>query len=251
MGKVWLSGVIVCQDNEGTIGPVLENLRPHCDEVVVVDGGSRDSTPEIAASFPGVRVVERKFDGNLSVQKNFAFDQCRGEWILGLDTDELLGGRRVGWLRTYTRIPGMYWYSLPRYWVVERNGQVCYLGEKPYYRDRQLRLFRNIPTFRYDTVRWPIHHRFLEKRGLGRPLRHPHIFHYAFLLQDRSTREQKQARYLAAEPGSHGLHSMYLWEERKPEIRVIPDDLPGILRKAGDRAVFEPVPATGAHPHAG
>jgi glycosyltransferase involved in cell wall biosynthesis len=230
--RIHLSGVVVAQDNEQTIGTVLDNLVPHCDEVVVVDGGSHDRTPEIAASKPEVRLHRRPFDGNISTQKNFALDQCQGEWVLILDTDELLGGRRVGWLRGLTRVPGIRWYSLPRFWLVEQDGVVHYLAGKPYYRDRQLRLFRNDPGFRYDTSRSPIHHQFLNKRGPGKPLRHPHIFHYTFLLQDRTEREAKVAKYLGTEPGTAHLHSMYLWEEAGVPTRPVPHGLPGVLRSA-------------------
>jgi len=227
--RIHLSGAVVAQDNEPTIGAVLDNLSAHCDEVVVVDGGSRDATPEIAASKPGIRLYRRPFDGNISTQKNFALDQCLGEWIFILDTDELLGGRRLGWLRWLTRIPGMWWYSLPRFWLVEQNGELRYLAGKPYYRDRQLRLFRNDPGFRYDTSRSPIHHTFLNKRGPGKPLRHPHIFHYTFLLQDRAEREAKVAKYLGAEPSTAHLHRMYLWEDAGVPTCPVPNGLPGVL----------------------
>ena len=33
---IQLSGVVVCQDNEPTIGAVVDALVPFCDEVVVV-----------------------------------------------------------------------------------------------------------------------------------------------------------------------------------------------------------------------
>ncbi len=231
MSGIHLSGAVVAQNNETTIGPVLDSLAPHCDEVVVVDGGSTDKTPEIAAARPKVRVIHHEFQGNLSVQKNFAFNQCRGDWILMIDTDELLGGKRVGWLRGLTRVPGLNWYSIPRYWLVKKDGELHYLSERPYYRDRQLRLFRNLPGFRYDEEGWPIHHRFLKKTGRGRPLRNPHIYHYALLLQDRATREGKQDWYLKAEPDSAHLHRMYLWEDLDPPSRPLPVSPPGILTR--------------------
>ncbi len=231
MSKVHLSGAVVAQNNETTIGPVLDSLSPHCYEVLVIDGGSTDRTPEIAAARPKVRVIRNEFEGNLSVQKNFAFDQCRGDWILMIDTDELLGGRRVGWLRGLTRIPGMSWYSIPRYWLVEKDGELHYLSERPYYRDRQLRLFRNLPEFRYHEKEWPIHHRFRKKTGAGRPLRNPHIYHFALLLQDRATREGKQDWYLKAEPDSANLHRMYLWEDRNVRSKPLPAAPPGMLMR--------------------
>jgi glycosyltransferase involved in cell wall biosynthesis len=59
-----------------------------CDEIIVVDSGSTDRTPEIARA-RGARVIERAWDG-YSKQKNFAAEQARNDWILSIDADERL-----------------------------------------------------------------------------------------------------------------------------------------------------------------
>jgi len=228
--RIRISGAIVAQDTQATIGPVLDNLRTFCDEVVVVDGGSRDATTDIAASKPDVRLYRRPFDGDIGAQKNFAFDQCFGEWILMLDTDELLGGRGCRHLRSLTRVPGLSWFSFPRYWLVEQDGRIGYLAGKPYYKDRQIRLFRNLPGFRYDSSKQPIHHPFREKQGAGLTLRGPHIFHYAFLLLDRATREAKVERYMEREPQSAHLNRMGLWEDSGVPVEPLPVAEPGSIR---------------------
>lgn len=229
--RIRVSGAIVVQNGERTIGPVLDNLATVCDEIVVVDGGSLDATVEIAASKPDVRLYRRAFDGDIGAQKNFALDQCFGDWILVLDGDELLGGR--GWtrLRTLTRLPGLAWFSFPRYWLVAHDGGLGYLAGKPYYRDRQIRLFRNLPGFRYDSSTQPIHHPFRRKQGRGITLRGPHLFHYALLLADRPTREAKVARYMREEPQSAHLNRMGLWEESGVEVRPLPIEPPGLLHR--------------------
>jgi dolichol-phosphate mannosyltransferase len=51
-----VSVVVPALDEEATIAAVLAAVRPHADELFVVDGGSRDRTREIAAGL-GVRVV--------------------------------------------------------------------------------------------------------------------------------------------------------------------------------------------------
>jgi glycosyltransferase involved in cell wall biosynthesis len=232
VSRVHLSGAVVCQDNATSIGTVLDCLALHCDEIVVVDGGSRDETGEIAAKYDKVRLFERRFDSH-AAQKNFAFDQARGEWLLVLDSDELLGGRGLGRLRWLTRLPGVSWYALPRYWLVERDGALHYLAAKPYYRDRQLRLFRNTAGFRYREDQHPVHHEFRNKRGFGRPLRRPHIFHYTLLMQDRASRERKVARYRGLDPEAERLHRMYLWEDHEVPLLPLTDLLPGML--AGPR----------------
>ena len=56
------------------------------DELVVVDAESQDKTVQVAREFTD-RVLVRPWAG-FAAQKNFALDQCAGEWILSLDADE-------------------------------------------------------------------------------------------------------------------------------------------------------------------
>lgn len=83
-----ISAAIICYNEERWIGSCIESLS-WCDEVVVVDSGSTDRTAEIVRSFSKARLVVRKFD-TFKNQKNFAVDECRNDWILSLDADEVL-----------------------------------------------------------------------------------------------------------------------------------------------------------------
>ena len=59
------------------------------DEVVVVDSGSTDGTPEIARQ-AGARLVEFKWNGRFPKKKNWALENVNwiSEWVLILDADE-------------------------------------------------------------------------------------------------------------------------------------------------------------------
>jgi glycosyltransferase involved in cell wall biosynthesis len=80
-----ISVICIVLNEEQNLPGLLSGLD-WVDEVVVVDGGSRDATCEIARSF-GARVHRRRFD-NFARQQNFALSLARGDWILSLDADE-------------------------------------------------------------------------------------------------------------------------------------------------------------------
>ena len=80
-----ISACVIARDEEERLPACLESLR-FCDEVVVVDSGSRDRTREIAAA-AGARVVENEWPG-FAAQRNVALDHAGGDWVLEIDADE-------------------------------------------------------------------------------------------------------------------------------------------------------------------
>lgn len=82
-----LSVIILTKNEEDIIGSSIKSIKPIADELIVIDAGSTDSTPEIAQEL-GAHVVTHQFK-DFSYQRNFAFKQAKGEWILYLDADEV------------------------------------------------------------------------------------------------------------------------------------------------------------------
>ncbi|HWB13262.1 MAG TPA: glycosyltransferase family 2 protein [Pirellulales bacterium] len=80
-----ISVICIVLNEEQNLPGLLAGLG-WVDEVVVVDGGSRDGTRDIARRF-GASVHERPFD-NFANQQNYALSLARGDWILSLDADE-------------------------------------------------------------------------------------------------------------------------------------------------------------------
>ena len=134
-----LSVTIVAQDEERTIGRVLEAVRDIADEIVFLDSGSTDKTAEIAKSY-GVRFLHQDWLG-YAAQKNMAIDMATGDWILSLDADEVLTPPLVAEIKALLSNgveDGVDGFKIPR---------ILYIGDKPvrrggFYPDAQLRLIR-------------------------------------------------------------------------------------------------------------
>lgn len=83
-----LSVFAVTLNEAANIARMLESVRSFADEMIVVDCGSADATVAIAKAM-GADVVEHPWEG-YARQKQFAMDQCRHDWCLCLDADEMV-----------------------------------------------------------------------------------------------------------------------------------------------------------------
>jgi glycosyltransferase involved in cell wall biosynthesis len=130
-----ISATIITHDEERNIARAIESLRC-CDEILVVDSGSIDSTVEVAAKL-GARVLEMPWRGYAG-QKNFAAEQAAHDWILSIDADEALSEALEGdiWLLKKNG-PKYDAYTMPR--------MAQYLGKwilhSGWYPDRKIRLY--------------------------------------------------------------------------------------------------------------
>ena len=89
-GQPLISACIVARNEEATIERCLESLRDVADEIVLVhDGPCADRTLEIAARF-GCRITVAPMYGHSEHHTPLAYEQARGEWLLGIDADEFL-----------------------------------------------------------------------------------------------------------------------------------------------------------------
>ena len=80
-----LSAVLITRDEGENLRECLEGLG-FCDEIVVVDSGSRDDTADLARRL-GAKVFFNSFE-SFAAQKNFAVGKAQGEWVLLIDADE-------------------------------------------------------------------------------------------------------------------------------------------------------------------
>ena len=78
-------------NEEKNIHIPLDSAIDLVDEVVIIDGSSKDKTVEIAKSYgPKVKVFIVDNPRNFLANKQRAIEKANGEWILQLDSDEAL-----------------------------------------------------------------------------------------------------------------------------------------------------------------
>jgi len=95
-GSATITAALITLNEERNLAELLPALA-WTDEVVVVDGGSRDATVEISRSH-GCRVVSRRFD-TFSQQRNHALQLAGCDWVLSIDADERPTPRLVSEIR--------------------------------------------------------------------------------------------------------------------------------------------------------
>jgi glycosyltransferase involved in cell wall biosynthesis len=83
-----LSIFIIARNEADRIGDAIRAVRDLTDDLVVVDSGSTDGTQALAEAL-GARVLFNPWAG-YGPQKRFAEDQCRHDWLLNLDADEVV-----------------------------------------------------------------------------------------------------------------------------------------------------------------
>ncbi len=81
-----LSVAIITKNEAPRIAECLASVAPLTDEIVVLDSGSTDGTPEICTAH-GARVIDAGWLG-FGPQKDLAVRSARNDWVLCLDADE-------------------------------------------------------------------------------------------------------------------------------------------------------------------
>lgn len=82
-----ISVVLAVYNEEDNLSNCLNSVKELADEIVVVDGGSRDKTLDIARQF-GARIIKTDNPPVFHVNKNKAIEAARGDWVFQLDADE-------------------------------------------------------------------------------------------------------------------------------------------------------------------
>lgn len=133
-----ISVPIICSNNEDTIGLVLESIKDIAFEIIVIiDTKSNDKTLEIVKKYTDKVSVE-PWRGFLN-QKNEALKRCTGDWVLSLDSDEVVSLALKKEILVAIKSPEMNGYFL--------NRRTVYLGREMKFAwqpDYRLRLCKRV-----------------------------------------------------------------------------------------------------------
>ncbi len=107
-----LSVIVITKDESTAIRACLESLR-WADEIVVVDGGSRDDTVAICREYTDRVYVNADWPG-FGAQKNRALAHATGEWVLSVDADERVSPALRQEIQQAIRLDRFPGYEIPR-----------------------------------------------------------------------------------------------------------------------------------------
>ena len=134
-----ISLCMIVKNEETTLPKCLGSVKNFVDEIVVLDTGSTDKTPQIAQQF-GAKVHYFVWNNNFSSARNEALKYVTGDWILVLDADETLTPEIIPIIKAVI--------SKEEYLVINLVRQEVGSTQSPY--SLVSRLFRNHPDIYFD-----------------------------------------------------------------------------------------------------
>jgi glycosyltransferase involved in cell wall biosynthesis len=174
-----LSLCMIAKNEARNLPRSLAPLMPYVDEAVVVDTGSTDGTPELAARL-GARVHHFHWVFDFSAARNFSLDQAGGDWVLWLDGDNRVPEEDAALLKSLVQRDGeaILWATE----ILEPGGG----------RLLQKRVFPRRPEIRF---RYRVHEQLCHPPGWTQIITPVRIYHWGY--EDRGLRQAKARRNLA------------------------------------------------------
>lgn len=202
-----ISALVLTKNSEKTIKNTLESLR-NFKEVIVLDTGSKDLTKEIVGSFPNTKLYEHSFSG-FGAARNLATTYVTSEWILSLDSDEVLTEEAVRELFS-KELDKKKVYSFP-FHNYFNDKFIKWCG---WYPDRHVRLYpKESAYFSSDFIHERVIYRGLEEEKLKVPIKHysyREISDFLEKMQKYSTLFAEQNRYKkSSSPIKAILHGLF------------------------------------------
>jgi glycosyltransferase involved in cell wall biosynthesis len=139
--RIPISVLIPARNEAANLAACLASVD-FCDDIVVVDSGSTDGTPDIARQ-AGARVVEFRWNGQFPKKKNWALENVswKNEWVFIIDADERATPELAAAMRAvcgHPNPPHAGYYVNRRFWFLD--GWLNHCG---YFPSWNLRFFRH------------------------------------------------------------------------------------------------------------
>ena len=210
--RVRLSLCVIARDEAAFLNRCLQSVQGLVDEIVVVDTGSADETPQVARQH-GARVFSHTWKEDFSAARNPSLEAARGEWILVLDCDEVIAPRDHEAIRQAMAQEGVdafrlttrnYAEAANRAGWIACNGE--YTEEKEYpgwFPTTKVRLWRNRREVRFaGAVHELVEPSIMEAGGKIGDCLVP-VHHYGYVEKTRSSEEYVEAgeRKVRDDPG--------------------------------------------------
>ncbi|HET9679064.1 MAG TPA: glycosyltransferase family 2 protein [Gammaproteobacteria bacterium] len=191
-----LSAYVLTCNSEKHLGRVLSQLSRVADDLVVLDSGSTDTTLEIAKQH-AAKIHFRSFDDFIQ-QREFAASQCQYDWILFIDSDEVIDDHLVNsinQLKAYDFEQSHNdAYVLRRDWyVLGQPVHSIYPIKSP---DFRVRLYHRARG--HFDPRLPVHEKLIGFNHVGR-VESGAIHHYTFETKEEFDRKLTRYHSLAVE----------------------------------------------------
>ncbi|WP_319763691.1 glycosyltransferase family 2 protein [Maridesulfovibrio sp.] len=131
-----ITGLVLTYNGERLLDECLQSLS-FCDEILIVDSGSTDSTPDIGRKY-NARIVHNDWNGAIE-QHKFALTQISTPWVVTIDQDEIISAELqksiVEKLRNPDNVDG--YYCPRRSWYLDR-----FIMHSGWYPDKLFRIFK-------------------------------------------------------------------------------------------------------------
>ena len=197
MARLPISVLLPTYNSAAIVRDTLESIK-WADEILVVDSYSTDETLNICRGY-GARIIQHE-NVNSAKQKNWAAPQCRHEWVLQIDSDEVLEldlKEEIEHAVTHAS-PNDHAFRIPR----KNHILGRWMRYSGIYPDYQTRLFRR------DRGRWmdrEVHAHVVVSGKVGTLLHH--IMHYGMPNISKQLRNlDRYTRYEADEMYKQGIH---------------------------------------------
>jgi tetratricopeptide (TPR) repeat protein len=146
-----LSLCMIVKDEAKNLPRALASVKDLADEIIVLDTGSGDDTPMIAAA-AGAKVNFLMWGDDFAIARNASLDQATQDWILVLDADETLTGAGRRLIATIKAEKPLGAIAPDELLLVSALRKETGANQSPY--TQISRLFRNLVSIKYQR---PIH----------------------------------------------------------------------------------------------